>query len=258
MFNKGTLAATLMVAVLSLAAAACGSAAADTPTVPSTTADPAEYRSAGNFLGLPVEEAGTRAEEQGRLWRIIKEDGVDLAVTADYSEDRLNFTVDDGVVVAAVTDAELVKDDTGPSSCAGQEPMIDDGEVIGVFDVNADGHDEIFGVIDDDGELVQIGIWTWDASCSLHRVALDGSPAVLGVGHTESIAEGVSCNPDYVDDLYTIKLTSSDGGSTYEGRITAYSLEGSDLVEASGEGAAFPAEDVAVTAILACGELTYP
>ncbi len=152
----------------------------------------------------------------------------------------------------------MVKDDTEPSSCAGQEPVIDDGEVIGVFDVNADGRDEIFGVIDDDGELVQIGIWTWDASCSLHRVALDGSPAVLGVGLTESIAEGVSCNPDYVDDLYTIKLTSSDGGSTYEGRITAYSLEGSDLVEAAGEGAAFPAEDVAVTAILACGELTYP
>jgi len=335
MFSKKTLTATLMVVAMALLAAACGGDAADTPGGPLTTADPAEGRSSGSFIGLSladagvragqqdrqwrvieedgvihgvtddysedrlnftvengkvvaaatdaemindepsgiepgeqnresasfaglsVEEAAAKANEQGRAWRIIREDGVDLVVTDDYSEDRLNFSVEDGMVVAATTDAEMAGA-PGPSSCQGSVPVTADSEVIGHVDLNDDGRDELFVLIDDSSDLAQVGIWTWAEDCTLHRATVEGSPAVLSVELNETTVSGISCKPSYVDDLYTIELTSRDGGTTYEGRITAYNLEGSELIAASGEGAAYSGEDAGHMAVLACGEITYP
>ena len=258
MFTRNAVVATLMVVAMAMLAAACGGAGAEMAAEPPTTVDGADDRSSTGFLGLSTEEAAARADEQGRPWRVIREDGVDLAVTADYSGDRLNFTVENGVVVAAATDAEMVVDGSTRSSCQGAVPVIGEGEVIGVFDVNGDDRAEVFALIDDDTDFAQIGLWTWDEDCTLHRVTLDGSPAVLAAGLTESRAAGVSVQSHYADDLYTIELTSGDGGTTYEGRITAYHLEGSQLIETSGEGAAYSGDDAVGIAVLALGDVTYP
>jgi hypothetical protein len=83
-----------VVALIGLGAAACGGdrAAAGSPLAP---------------VGLTAEAAGELAENQGFSWRIIEEDGQRLAVTADFMPERLNFVVEDGVVVSARSDAEL-------------------------------------------------------------------------------------------------------------------------------------------------------
>lgn len=255
MFRKNALSATLMV-VMALLVAACGLAIADTPAGSPDTSQQTD-RSSESFVGLSVDEAGARAQEQGRPWRIIREDGVDLAVTEDFSEDRLNFTVEDGTVVAAVTDADMISGDTTSGSCSSGEPPIDKGEIIGSFDINADGREEIVAMIDADADLASFAIWTWDDDCSLQRVTIDGVPALLLAGLTETTAAGISCNDAYVDDVYLIDLTSNDG-DTYEGRIAAFDLMGSELVEVSGEGAAYSRADLAAVATLSCGEITYP
>lgn len=51
---------------------------------------------------LPEAEAGARAEESGYSWRVGEIDGEPQAVTMDYREDRLTFTVENGLVVDAV------------------------------------------------------------------------------------------------------------------------------------------------------------
>lgn len=83
--------------VFCLALVACGGSENAEP--------PAE--SGGAIIGQPVEVAGAAAEAQGTTWRVIREDGEDFAVTADYSAERLNFVVEGGVVISAETDAEL-------------------------------------------------------------------------------------------------------------------------------------------------------
>jgi hypothetical protein len=55
------------------------------------------------YVGLDLEAAGAKADLEGRPWRVIREDGVDLAVTFDFVEDRLNFVVEDGTVVEVTT-----------------------------------------------------------------------------------------------------------------------------------------------------------
>ena len=51
---------------------------------------------------LPEAEAGARAEGSGFTWRVGEIDGEPQAVTKDYREDRLTFTVENGVVIDAV------------------------------------------------------------------------------------------------------------------------------------------------------------
>ncbi|GIU88366.1 MAG: hypothetical protein KatS3mg009_2881 [Acidimicrobiia bacterium] len=55
------------------------------------------------YVGLAVEEAGARADAEGRPWRVVKEDGEDLPVTLDYVPERLDFEVEGGVVVRVTT-----------------------------------------------------------------------------------------------------------------------------------------------------------
>jgi hypothetical protein len=52
------------------------------------------------YVGLTEADAMDRAETEEVTARVIFRDGEGLAVTADYSEDRLNLTVEDDVVIA--------------------------------------------------------------------------------------------------------------------------------------------------------------
>lgn len=58
------------------------------------------------FVGMPLDVAISWAEENGRRWRIGRQDGVDLVLTADFLPGRVTFTVEDGVVTAATIEGE--------------------------------------------------------------------------------------------------------------------------------------------------------
>jgi hypothetical protein len=51
-----------------------------------------------SFVGLTAQAAAEKAEKADLPHRIIKKDGEDLPVTRDYRPERLNFTVDKGIV----------------------------------------------------------------------------------------------------------------------------------------------------------------
>jgi hypothetical protein len=51
-----------------------------------------------SFTGLTLEVAVERAEKADLPHRIIKKDGEDLPVTRDYRPERLNFTLEKGIV----------------------------------------------------------------------------------------------------------------------------------------------------------------
>ncbi|MBK9180090.1 MAG: hypothetical protein IPM45_11100 [Acidimicrobiales bacterium] len=72
---------------------------ASTTTTPSpSTTTPAELE---GYIGLTVEEAGALADEEGRPWRVVEEDGEPLPATMDLIENRVNLVVQDGTVVGA-------------------------------------------------------------------------------------------------------------------------------------------------------------
>ena len=90
------------------ALAACGGGAGETANPPSSPARGDESTvlagvppAADQFVGLPLEVARSFAEEQGIQWRVGRQDGEELAVTADFVPGRVTFTVEDGVVTAA-------------------------------------------------------------------------------------------------------------------------------------------------------------
>jgi hypothetical protein len=98
-----------------IALAACGGGAGEPAGSPAPPA-PAQPTSAGGaggtypagmpvtadqFVGLNLDAATSFAEELGREWRIGREDGEDLPVTADFLDGRVTFTVEAGVVTAA-------------------------------------------------------------------------------------------------------------------------------------------------------------
>ncbi len=76
-----------------------GDTAATAPSEPAvTTTTPAELEA---YIGLTVDEAGALADEEGRPWRIVEEDGEPLPATMDLVENRVNLVVQDGIVVGA-------------------------------------------------------------------------------------------------------------------------------------------------------------
>jgi hypothetical protein len=101
----------LAVAAILVVAVGCGgddddddaSSASATTTTTATTETSVTSDEISGYTGLTVEEAGAQADEEGRPWRVVKEDGKELAVTLDYNEQRLNFEVEDGVVTAVTT-----------------------------------------------------------------------------------------------------------------------------------------------------------
>jgi hypothetical protein len=52
------------------------------------------------YVGLTKDEAIAAAEEAGVPWRIEREDGEEFALTMDYRPDRVNFSVEEGVITA--------------------------------------------------------------------------------------------------------------------------------------------------------------
>lgn len=98
----------VVIASLSLGLGACGGdddSTAEAPSEQTTTSATGEGTSEAfdEYVGLTVDDAGALAEEQGRPWRVVKEDGQDRAVTLDFIDNRLNFEVEDGVVVRVTT-----------------------------------------------------------------------------------------------------------------------------------------------------------
>jgi hypothetical protein len=99
--------AGLAVAAL-IALPACGGddddnddASASGADAPAATApDPSGF---DEYLGLTQDEAGAKAEAEGHPWRVVQVDGEDLPVTMDFVENRLNFSIEDGVVIEVTT-----------------------------------------------------------------------------------------------------------------------------------------------------------
>ena len=119
-----TLRALAIALVVTLGLAACsggddGSSSGKTPkgsttTSPgaSTTTSPATpgstpgstapgSASAESFVGLKKQAAIAKAENEGRVWRIGREDDEQFALTQDYIESRVTFEIDDGTVTKA-------------------------------------------------------------------------------------------------------------------------------------------------------------
>ena len=113
----------VMAAVLVLTAAACGDddetvesgsettvgevadgPGAPTPIEPGDGAtlpeEPDQAELDATYVGLSKDDAIAAAEEAGVPWRIEREDGEDFALTMDYRPDRVNFSVEDGVITA--------------------------------------------------------------------------------------------------------------------------------------------------------------
>lgn len=73
-------------------------------TDPPSQPDSPEHRSTDvipapdSFVGLKLEEAEALAKEADLPFRVIKRDGEEFPITRDYRPERLNFTVEKGVV----------------------------------------------------------------------------------------------------------------------------------------------------------------
>ena len=55
-----------------------------------------------SFVGLTISEATTLAEDEGRPWRIGRQDDVAFVLTDDLVPGRLTFEIDDGTVTSAI------------------------------------------------------------------------------------------------------------------------------------------------------------
>jgi hypothetical protein len=51
-----------------------------------------------SFVGLELKAAETRADKADLPHRVVRKDGQDFPVTRDYRPERLNFTVEKGIV----------------------------------------------------------------------------------------------------------------------------------------------------------------
>jgi len=58
-----------------------------------------------DFIGITIEEARVLAESMDRPARTTQEDGECFAVTLDFVPQRLNFAVEEGVIVYVRTDS---------------------------------------------------------------------------------------------------------------------------------------------------------
>jgi hypothetical protein len=72
----------------------------DPPTEPPVSVVDADT---SGVEGLGVPEATAVLEARGLTLRVVREDGVDLAVTEDFSTSRVNVAVDAGIVTAVIS-----------------------------------------------------------------------------------------------------------------------------------------------------------
>lgn len=54
-----------------------------------------------HLVGLAEQEAEAHARESGLTWRVISRDGQDYPATMDYSTQRVNVTIENGIVTRA-------------------------------------------------------------------------------------------------------------------------------------------------------------
>lgn len=66
-----------------------------------------EDQERAKYIGLEENEALEKAEGDGVPARVIRRDGEDLPVTMDFMPDRLNFTIEEGVVRDVVRDEDM-------------------------------------------------------------------------------------------------------------------------------------------------------
>jgi hypothetical protein len=92
--------------------AACGGSGSDDPAA-GREPDTQPAQGAAAFVGLEISQAGERADDKGRPWRVAREDDELFALTQDFVVGRVTFEVDDGVVTSA-----SIEGDTGASSPA--------------------------------------------------------------------------------------------------------------------------------------------
>ena len=55
-----------------------------------------------SFVGLTISEAAARAEDEGRPWRIGRQDDQSFVLTDDLVPGRVTFEIDDGTVTSAI------------------------------------------------------------------------------------------------------------------------------------------------------------
>jgi hypothetical protein len=83
---------------------AVGLAAECPPLVPpTTTIEPVIDEDGSEWIGLCLNDAETVAKAMGYQLRVVRIDGVDQAVTADYSDSRFNVAIIDGKVTETVS-----------------------------------------------------------------------------------------------------------------------------------------------------------
>jgi hypothetical protein len=105
---NGKIGLVVAVLVLGLLGAACsdddevGTGSPDTtaPDGDGLAAEPSQRELDERYVGLEKQEAIEAAQDEGVPWRIEREDDEEFVLTMDYVPDRVNFSVDDGVVTA--------------------------------------------------------------------------------------------------------------------------------------------------------------
>lgn len=73
------------------------------PDSPTAAAAPAEIDDGSQWIGLCIADATKLAERSGYQLRAVRIDGVEQAVTMDFSESRFNVSVDNGIVTGIVS-----------------------------------------------------------------------------------------------------------------------------------------------------------
>lgn len=113
--------------LLVVLAGACGGGerpAAEGPAPVTPAGDPSPGD--GSFVGLSLDEASSRADAEGRPWRLGRLDDERFALTQDYVVGRVTFEVDDGLVTTALIEGESRDDaDRGALAAAAVERIVE-------------------------------------------------------------------------------------------------------------------------------------
>ncbi len=103
-------------------------------TTQETTDDTAQnliiIDNAQEYIGLPVEEAQTKAAEENRKFRVVELDGQPQPATKDYRPGRINATISDGVV----TDVSIEGMDSEKTDTSDDTTQIDPESPMGKFE----------------------------------------------------------------------------------------------------------------------------
>ena len=159
-----------------------------TATTTTTTEVPPNPPSPESYISLTVEEAGNLATSNGIEWRVVREDGEDFDVTADFTPGRLNFSVINGLVSSVDVESEAPIATTPLGNWAVESVIVDGVEIVHptgfqalIIDGNsASGHD---GCNSWGGKTVQ-----WDESGTFALTGNSTSTSQLCPTGTESTA----------------------------------------------------------------------